>query len=92
MDDVKKKIIPIIQKYGVKKAAFFGSYARSEAGEDSDVDILIENPGISLFKILGLKVSLEEGLGKKVDLVIYSALHLYLRDRILADQVVIFEE
>ena len=41
-EDVIKKIIPIFSSYPIRRAALFGSYARKEQNEDSDIDILLE--------------------------------------------------
>jgi predicted nucleotidyltransferase len=72
------------------KAAIFGSVARGESREGSDVDILVEvGPDLSLLGFAGLKQDLEDALGRPVDLVEYSTIKPLLRDRILAEQVVI---
>lgn len=42
IQSIKKKIIPILRRYGVKKAAIFGSFVRGEAKKKSDIDILVE--------------------------------------------------
>ena len=85
---IKTKIISILKCHGVSKAAIFGSLARGEEGENSDIDILIELKGEkSLLDLIGLKIELEEVLGKKVDLVEYSTIHPFLKDRILKEQM-----
>jgi len=88
LNDLKKKIIPILKKNGIKRAGIFGSYARGEQKRNSDVDILINHSGkMSLVKISGLKITLEESLGKKVDLITYKYIHPELRRSILSDEV-----
>ena len=47
IEEIRDKITPICQKYGVKSAYLFGSYARGEATEKSDVDIRIEQGDLS---------------------------------------------
>lgn len=47
MTDLTKKTIPILKRYGVTKAAVFGSYARGEAKNNSDIDLLVEIKKIS---------------------------------------------
>jgi len=54
-------------KYQVEKIGLFGSYARNEAREDSDIDILVEMPS-SFDNFFDLKYFLEDSLGKNVDL------------------------
>lgn len=88
--EIKQKILPIIQRYGVKRIGLFGSFVRSEMKEDSDIDILVEiEKDISLLDFVGLKLEIEETLGRKVDLVEYSTIKPFLRKQILDEQVVI---
>lgn len=89
--NVKKFISKVLVEGGVKRAALFGSFARGDATEDSDIDLLIEFKGKkkSLFDLVALKIQLEESLGRKVDLVTYNSLHPLLRDRILSEQIII---
>jgi hypothetical protein len=89
--DIKSRILPILKKYGVRRAGVFGSVVRGEAREDSDVDILveIERDDISLLDFVGIKLELEEALGRKVDLVEYSAIKPVIREQILSEEVVI---
>lgn len=88
---LKKSIYKLLIASGVKRAAIFGSFARGEATAESDIDLLIEFKGKnkSLFDLVALKLQLEETLGRQVDLVTYNSLHPLLRDRILAEQVII---
>lgn len=84
------KIITILKANDVKKAAIFGSFARGEATKSSDVDILIEFKGKkSLFDLAGLKIELEEAIGRKVDVVTYKSLHPLLKEKILSEQQII---
>ena len=88
---IKNKVSAIFKRHDVKKAAVFGSYARGEEKNKSDVDILIEykNNDKSLFDFIGLKLELEEKLGKKVDLVEYSEIRPRIKERVLNEQVAI---
>ena len=90
IEDIKYKIIPILKRYDVKRAALFGSFVRGEQREDSDIDILVEfKDGKSLLDLAGLKIELEKALGRKVDVLTYNSLHPLLRDKILQEQKVI---
>ena len=66
IQEIKKKISPILKKNGVKKAAIFGSYARGEEKKRSDVDILIKYKydNKSYFDLVGLQLELEKKLKK----------------------------
>ena len=56
------------ERFGVRSLALFGSIARDEAGPESDVDVLVEFPGSPTFdQYMGLKLFLEDALGRKVD-------------------------
>ena len=75
--NTERKIVSILKKNGVTKAAIFGSYARGDAKKNSDIDILIKPPtGIGL-GFVGIKLELEEKLGRKVDLLTYNSIHPY---------------
>ncbi|MBI4156008.1 MAG: nucleotidyltransferase family protein [Candidatus Zambryskibacteria bacterium] len=92
IEEIKEKITPILEKYGVTYAGVFGSVARGEAKKNSDVDILvyIKRP-IGLFKFFGLKYELEDILEKKVDLVSKEAINRHIKPYILADLKPIYE-
>lgn len=90
IEEITKKLTPILRRYGVSKAALFGSTARGQAKKGSDVDILVSiDADISLLDFVGLKLELEEALGRKVDLVEYDVIKPLLREEILREQVVI---
>lgn len=90
IEEIKNKIIPIFKKYDVKRASIFGSFVRGEERGDSDIDILVEFKGEkSLLDLAGLKIELEEKLGRKVDVLTYNSLHPLLKDKILKEQKVI---
>ncbi|MCH8024419.1 MAG: nucleotidyltransferase family protein [Candidatus Marinimicrobia bacterium] len=89
INEIKRKVLPILRKYDLKKAGIFGSIARGELREDSDVDILveIERDDLSLLDFVGIKLELEAALGRKVDLVEYDTIKPLLRERILAEEI-----
>lgn len=90
LEEIRNIVAPLLKRYNVKRAAIFGSYVRGEQKEDSDLDILVEFEGKkSLLDLAGLKIKLEEVLGRKVDVLTYNSLHPLLRDRILQEQKVI---
>ncbi len=89
---IRAKAIPILRSYGVCRAFIFGSFARGEQNQDSDIDILVEYSAEaerSLFKAVELKYELEEILQKKVDVVTEQALSPYIRPYVMRDRRVI---
>jgi len=72
---------------GVIELALFGSYARGDAGPQSDVDFIVELSDKSFDRYMDLKDLLEELLGRKIDLVLKSAIKTRLRERILSEAV-----
>ena len=79
-----------LKQFSVKDLYLFGSYAREQAGDESDLDILVDfEPGaeIGLFAFARLRRRLSELLGKEVDLVTRDAIRAEMRDEILREAV-----
>lgn len=76
-----RSVLPAIQReFGVHRIALFGSTARGEAHASSDLDLLVEFAGDPTFHgFMGLKLFLEDQLGRRVDLVTPDALKPRLR-------------
>jgi hypothetical protein len=92
-DSDKEKIIEICKRNDISYCALFGSFARGEATEDSDVDLLVGfSKRIGLFDFVGIGQDLEEALNRKVDLVTEDGLSKYVRDNVMRDLKVIYEE
>ena len=87
IDSLKKKICKVLNKYHVRKAGIFGSYALGEGKKGSDIDILIEAPKGIGFGFVRIQFELQDALKKKVDLVSYDSIHPKLRERILREEV-----
>ena len=88
VEDIKQRAIPILKKEGATRAALFGSVVKGEMREDSDIDILVDLPsGTSLFDLAGLKIKLEESLGRDVDVITYNSIDPLLKDNILKGQL-----
>jgi len=91
IEEIKQKILPILQQFDVVKASIFGSQVRGEATTSSDLDLLVEFSGKkSLFDLVNLKLALEELLNCKVDVLTYNSIHPLIKDTILSEEVVIY--
>lgn len=75
MDGSIVRAIPCFKKYGVQKAAVFGSYARNEEKAESDVDFIVSfSKKYDLLELVGLKQDLEDVLKRPVDIITYHSL------------------
>jgi predicted nucleotidyltransferase len=79
----------LVEKFGVMEIAIFGSYARGEQMKDSDVDLIVDfKEGWKTFdNYMNLKFYLEELFGKKVDLVIKSAINPRIKPFIIEEAI-----
>ncbi|MBQ3062673.1 MAG: nucleotidyltransferase domain-containing protein [Clostridia bacterium] len=72
LDEIKSITAPIIRKYNIPEMYLFGSYARGDATEESDLDFLIETTGTRLTSLLSLGelyCDLESAFNKNIDLI-----------------------
>lgn len=84
----KPQILELAKKHGVENIRVFGSVARGEATEDSDVDFLIHIPkGTDLMDVGGLHWRLEDMLSTKVHFVMDKSISPYMVDNILSEAV-----
>lgn len=89
--EIKEKMIPLLVQHRIKRAGIFGSVAKGNATDESDIDILVElGDKISLLEFVGIKFELEDLLGKKVDLVEYEAIKPRLLSRIMSEEIRIY--
>jgi predicted nucleotidyltransferase len=87
-----EKLVEICQQNDVAMIGVFGSMARGEATEDSDIDLLVKfSKGKSLLTLVRLEREISIALGRKVDLLTEAAISPYLRDRIKRELRVIYE-
>lgn len=75
----------LAEKFNVSKIGIFGSYARNEQTNESDIDILVEFSKPVGFEFVDLKDYLETVLNKNVDLVTPNALKPYIKNEILSE-------
>ena len=76
-----------LRRLGAKSLALFGSVARGEAADTSDIDLLVDLQPKTFDAYMDVKLFLERVLGRKVDLVLADAVKPRLRPMILAEAV-----
>lgn len=86
--------IPFFRDYGIKRAALFGSQARGDAAEYSDIDLIVSfNKEYDLLDIIALKQDLENVFHVPVDVITYNALqHDAFAQNVLREERVIYEQ
>lgn len=85
-------IISTMQSYSPTSIGVFGSMARGDTKENSDIDILYQfKETIGLFKLIKLQQDLEKKLNKKVDLVSRKYINPKLKSYIMSDLKIIYE-
>jgi predicted nucleotidyltransferase len=90
LKEKRDEILRIAAKHGARKIRVFGSVARGEADEKSDIDFLVEmEPGRTLLDMGGLLMDLRELLGRDVDVVTERGLKERIRDRVLREAVAV---
>ncbi len=89
LEEKREEILHLAEKHGAMNVRVFGSVARGEAHDNSDVDFLVTwNYGhLSQWGGVGLLIELAEMLGRNVDVVGEDELHYIIRDRVLAEAV-----
>ena len=88
VDEIREKCAPLMRQRGVVRAGVFGSLARGEAREESDVDFLVEfEEGRTLVDLAGLRLDLCEVLNRDVDVATPNSLHPRLRDEVMGELV-----
>ncbi len=85
-------IIKVLKPYNPKRIGLFGSVARNEETETSDIDILYNfNSPVTLFNLAEMQAKLQQILKKEIDLVSENAIHPKLKDYIFNDLKIIYE-
>lgn len=88
LESKREEIIRIAAKHGTRNVRIFGSVARGECDDASDIDLLVEfEPTVSLLDHASLLVELEDLLGRKVDVASDRGLKERIRDRVLREAV-----
>ena len=88
LESRRQDMLDLARSYGVTRIRVFGSMARGDATNASDIDLLVDiGEKTSGFGLGGLLMDLQDMLGRRVDLVTEQALHPSIREKILREAV-----
>ncbi|MGI8469096.1 MAG: nucleotidyltransferase family protein [Pyrinomonadaceae bacterium] len=88
----KEKIVEICERNDIEFCALFGSFARSEADEESDIDLLVRFSKPKGIDWLDAAFEIEDTLGRKVDLVTEKSLHPLIRESVFENLQIFYGE
>ena len=91
LDEIQKIVSELAAQYGAKRVYLFGSYARGDMTDTSDIDLRIDKGDIKGFQLAGLPLDLEDSLGRSVDLIPTTSLDQRFLDSIRDDEVLLYE-
>lgn len=91
VDELKNIITPIAAKYQIAQVYLFGSFARGDYNEESDIDIRIEKGKLKgMFALCGFYTEISEALGRKVDVLTTGSLSEDFLEKIRKDEVMLY--
>ena len=92
LNEIKVIVSRLARQYGAERIYLFGSYARGDMTNSSDIDLRIDKGNIRGFQLGGLLLDLEASLGVPVNLVPTSSLDKRFLDTIRDDEILLYEE
>ena len=94
IEQIREAVAPICERYGVERLMLFGSYARGEADDKSDVDLIVDkydDKKLKGFVWGGLYADIEDALGIKIDLLSRRGTRPKFLSKIAKDEVLLYE-
>lgn len=84
----RNELLALARRRGISSVRVFGSMCRGDAGDDSDVDLLVSlTPGTSALALGGLLLDAQALLGRRVDVVTEASLHPAMRQQVISTSV-----
>ena len=90
IEEIKKAVAPICERYGVERLSLFGSYARGEADDESDVDLIHDGGKFRGWEYGGFYGDLQRALGLELDLLDREDAGKRFLARIAKDEVLLY--
>ena len=91
LNEIKAIVSRLAKQYGAERVYLFGSYARGDMTDGSDIDLRIDKGSIRGFQLAGLLLDLEDSFGIPVDLVPTTSLNQRFLSSIQKDEVLLYE-
>jgi hypothetical protein len=92
LNEIKEKTVPIAKSYGIQSVGIFGSYARNEATDKSDIDLCVEKGSMrSLFQYFSFVQDLEKTLGCHVDVITTEIEDKDFLNHVLGERILLYE-
>ena len=92
IDEIKKRVIPIVCEYGINSISLFRSYAKGNANDSSDLDFVMDKGELrGLIQYISLVNDLEKEFGCHVDLISKGSSNKKFLNRIKKDEVLLYE-
>ena len=92
INTIRTIVTDYAKQYGAARISLFGSYARGEMTENSDIDLLIDKGQIRGLQFAALLCDLEDALGKKVDLISTRGADPVFLNEISKDEVLLYAQ
>ena len=93
IEEIKAAVTKVGKKYDIKSAYLFGSYAKGDATDSSDVDIIIEKGDLQTYDAYcGMKFAIEDELGTDVDLLTMEGVKPRFYELIKNDRILLYGE
>lgn len=92
LDEIKPKLVALLKNMPIKRAFVFGSFARGDNNENSDLDLMVEfNDGVTLFDLIRLRTELSEDIGIKIDLGTTDSLNKSIKEQVESERIMVYE-
>ena len=91
VEDIRERIIPIVVKYGIDSFSLFGSYARGEATDDSDLDFAMDDGDLKGLQYVSLVLDLEDEFNCHVDVISKCSSNKNFLNKIKKDELILYE-
>ena len=91
VEDIQRRIIPIVMKYGINSISLFGSYAKGNANENSDLDFVIDKGDLKGLQYMSLIDDLEREFTCHVDVVSKGSSNKNFLNEIKEDEVLLYK-